>query len=84
MEKVYALTKAVLTSSMGRQQTSGEIDYIKDDMLYIGANLRSVLVSSESDLPNLTDYEPGTLAFTVGYKDMWQLGLDGSWVSLFD
>ena len=45
----------------------------------------SVMVSSESDLDGLTGYPSGTIAFTAGYKKMWQLDVDGTtWVDMLE
>ena len=68
---------------IGRQQTSGEVDFIKDGTLNRGANAPSVMVTAEDDLAELTDiYTPGTVAYTAGFKAMWQLSADGTWVSM--
>lgn len=41
----------------------------------------SVLVTGGSQLAQLAGqgFEPGTIAFTAGYKNMWQLDPSGSW-----
>lgn len=68
---------------IGRQQTSGEVDFIKDGTLNRGANAPSVMVTAEADLAELTDiYTPGTVAYIAGFKAMWQLSADGTWVSM--
>lgn len=68
---------------IGRQQTSGEVDYLKDGTLNRGANAPSVMVASDDDLASLTDiYTPGTVAYTAGFKAMWQLDTAGNWVSM--
>lgn len=43
-----------------------------------------VMVRSVDDLANLPAgvYEPGTMAYTAGYKGMWQLAADGTWVDM--
>lgn len=61
----------------------GQLDYVKDGVLHRGANTPSVMVTAESDLSELPkDYPPGTIAQTAGFKQMWQLAADGTWVSL--
>lgn len=68
---------------VGRQQTSGEMDFIKGGVLNRGANAPSVMVNDEFDLDGLIDiYTPGTVAYTAGFKKMWQLNAAGSWVSV--
>ena len=61
---------------IGRQQTSGETDYVQDGTLNRGANAPSVMVTSESDLEELTEI------YTAGFKAMWQLDASGEWVSM--
>jgi len=47
-------------------------------------NAQEVLVRSSSDLALITDpgIEAGSLAYTVGYTNMWQKGEDGTWVAV--
>lgn len=61
----------------------GQLDYVKDGTLHRGANAPSVMVTAEADLSQLPDvYPPGTIAYTAGFKAMWQLGADGTWESM--
>lgn len=59
--------------------------YIKDGKVKSGDLLddRSpVMVEAKSELATLSekmDTIPGMIAFTAGYKDMWQLAADGTW-----
>ena len=62
---------------------TGRVDYIRDGILHRGANVPSILVNEQSELDALPkDYPPGTVAYTAGFKAMWQLGANGVWVSL--
>lgn len=63
-------------------QTTGTTDYLKDGTIYRDAETKSVMVSSQSDLANLGEYGPGTIAFTAGYVNVWHKGLDGTWTSM--
>lgn len=46
-------------------------------------NAGSYLVESQAKLASIPDAEPGDIAYTAGFKNMWQLDTDGStWVSL--
>ena len=41
------------------------------------------LVESQSKLASIPDVCPGDIAFTAGYKKMWQMDTDGTtWVSI--
>lgn len=69
---------------IGRQQISSEVDYVDSaGELHTGANAPSILVRDENDLKGLpTTYVPGAMAFTAGFKQMWQLNAAGEWISL--
>lgn len=58
------------------------IDYVKDGVLYRGSTGGGVLVESESDLAELPEYRPGTLAHTAGYQKVWETDSDGQWVTI--
>ena len=61
----------------------GQLDYVKDGELHRGGPAPSIMVTAQADLANLPDdYPPGTMAYTAGFKAMWQLAADGTWVSL--
>lgn len=61
----------------------GQADYVQNGMLHMGANAPTVMISAQSDLAELTDqYPPGTIAYTAGFKAMWQLGANGAWVAM--
>lgn len=60
------------------------IDYVLNGVVHAGAVPSAVMVTAESDLANLPDtYEPGTIAYTAGYQDIWQLAADGTWADFF-
>ena len=77
-------TKLVDTAQR-KEITIGVTDYVKDGILYQGAPTSVVMVESYSDLAGLAGhYEPGTVAYTAGYKAMWQLAADGTWVDMME
>ncbi len=43
---------------------------------------KEVQVRSENDLANLPNYQPGTLAYTAGFKKIWHKAADGTWVEV--
>ena len=43
----------------------------------------SVMVSSESDLEEL-NVEPGTVAYTAGFGNMWQMDAEGTWHAIVE
>lgn len=48
-----------------------------DDTLVI------LMISDKSELAELLKhYPPGTVAYTAGFKAMWQLSAAGTWVSM--
>ena len=68
--------------SIMRVQTRNETDYIRNETLYRGSGSGSVMVTSSSDLSDITGYAPGTIAYTAGFGSMWQLAASGSWVEI--
>ena len=62
--------------------SAGEKDYIKDGILYKHSPSSSVIVTAESDLASLNEYEVGTIAYTAGFAKMWQLAANGDWISI--
>lgn len=63
-------------------QDTGNTDYVQDGVVYKNAPTKAILVTAQSDLANLTGYEPGSIAYTAGFKAMWQLSADGTWESI--
>lgn len=43
----------------------------------------SIMVSSQSDLSSLI-CEPGTVAYTAGFGNMWQLDAEGTWQTIVE
>lgn len=61
----------------------GQTDYVQNGELHRGGTAPSVMISDQTDLENLPNcYPPGTIAYTAGFKAMWQLDATGSWVSM--
>ena len=69
-------------ANSSRVQTRAEMDYVKGSTLYHGSRAASILVTSQSDLSELTGYEPGAVAYTAGFGSMWQLAANGNWVEI--
>ena len=63
-------------------QDTGNTDYVKNGDIISNAPIKMVLVSSQSDLTLLTDYEPGTIAYTAGFQTMWQKAPDNTWANM--
>lgn len=57
-------------------------DVVHGNLLVKDTPAPSVLVSAQSDLANLPAYPAGTIAYTAGFKAMWQLDAAGSWISV--
>ena len=63
-------------------QDIGTLDYVSNGEIIKNVACKSVLVSSSDDLSILQKYAPGTIAYTAGFKQMWQLSPSGDWVGL--
>ena len=74
-----SLTIVRETSSGVNVLPYSNFDYVSGGNLYKGQQPSSILVGSSDDLEDLTDYVPGSIAFTVGYANMWMLAADGTW-----
>lgn len=59
----------------------GNVDYLQNGVIHKNADTQMVLVSSQSDLSQLTDYAPGTIAFTAGFGSLWQKAPNGTWAA---
>ena len=55
--------------------------YVDGNKIISNIPMQTILVSAHSDLENLIDYSPGTIAYTAGYRQMWQKAPNGSWVA---
>lgn len=60
----------------------GTYDAVVDGELKTNCQSRIVFVTAESDLANLPEYAPGTLAATYGLDSVWQLDDSGTWVEV--
>ena len=61
-------------------QSIGTTDYIDDNGdITTDVEISSIMVRSSSDLTSLSDYKPGTIAYTAGFSSMWQKSADGTW-----
>lgn len=63
-------------------QAIDETDYVQDGKVYKKMPTSIVLVSSSSDLDLLTDYTPGSMAYTADLSSVWILGVDGVWTEV--
>ena len=60
----------------------GNIDYVKNLEIKTTPN-RSVMIEDEdTDFALLGSYPPGTVAFTAGWKKVWQKATSGEWVEV--
>lgn len=55
--------------------------YYKDGVIYTPVPKQSIMVASKSELDEL-ECEPTTVAYTAGYKNMWQLDASGTWQTI--
>ena len=60
------------------------------DYVDVGGNLvknddaKMVMVRSKADLDVIVGYRPGTIAYTAGFKNMWQLDASGEWQAIVE
>lgn len=63
-------------------RTSENINVVDGNTINTKIPQTSIMVSAQSDLAKLADYPAGVLAFTAGYKQIWQKAVDGTWVEV--
>ncbi len=56
--------------------------YVTQDGKLVGNPKAEYMVDSESDLQDIENVAPGTVAYTAGLKSMWQLSASGEWVKM--
>lgn len=59
----------------------GNTDYVSNGEVCKNASMQMVLVSGTQDFDLLSGYEPGTIAYTAGFRSMWQKSPDGEWIA---
>lgn len=57
-------------------------DVVHGDLLVKDTPAPTVLVEAETDLAQLPAYPAGAIAYTAGFKAMWQLDTSGDWISV--
>lgn len=76
----------ILKAALKRDPENVEsiMDYVgSDGKLHRGVTARTVMVTDGDDLAELpADYLPGTIAYTAGLADAWQLDAEGTWVRI--
>lgn len=63
-------------------QELGNTDYILNGEIVENVPVICVMISAETDLELLSDYRPGTVAYTAGFANAWQKSAAGEWVSM--
>lgn len=71
-----------ITHNKQKVMSGGMNDVVYGQTLVKDTPAPSVLVSTQDDLAELPAYPAGTIAYTAGFKAMWQLSAAGDWVSV--
>ena len=67
----------------GIYQVGSSDTRLTDGMWMTSGAMANYLVESESKLASIPNAEPGDIAFTAGFKKVWQLDVDGqTWTSM--
>ncbi len=61
-------------------QSEENMAYIRDGEVVSDVPIKSVMVADDTELPLLTNFAPGSIAFTAGFAEAWQKAVDGTWV----
>ena len=79
----YYTTKKARSNDAVIDTVQPDTDYIDSNgNVYVHVKHAEVMVTSESDLTNLSGYAPSTIAYTAGLNKVWQLDASGNWVSI--
>ena len=63
--------------------TKSTTTYVSDDgEIVVNSSSEPVMIRTAADLDLLTAYEPGTFAYTAGFKKIWQKAADGTWANI--
>lgn len=71
-----------ITQNRTKVLSGGINDVVYGNSLIKDSPAPSVLVTAQTDLANLPAYPAGTIAYTAGFKAMWQLSAAGDWISV--
>jgi hypothetical protein len=74
------MDEQLVTPSGQKTKIAGTLDYVQAGTLHVGSEVRAVMVTSADDLTQLTGYTPGSIAYTAGFKSLWQLAASGEWI----
>ena len=71
-------TKWLNVGDMDTDYVDGNGNLVKND------DAKMVMVRSKADLDVIVGYRPGTIAYTAGFKNMWQLDASGEWQAIVE
>ena len=63
---------------MDTDYVDGNGNLVKND------DAKMVMVRNKADLNILGSYRPGTIAYTAGFKNMWQLDSSSEWQTIVE
>ena len=63
---------------MDTDYVDGSGNLVKND------DAKMVMVRNKADLDILGSYRPGTIAYTAGFKNMWQLDASSEWQTIVE
>ena len=63
---------------MDTDYVDGNGNLVKND------DAKMVMIRDKADLDILGSYRPGTIAYTAGFKNMWQLDASNEWQTIVE
>ena len=76
------MNKKTITQKKLKVIANSVNDVVHGDLLVKDTPAPTVLVEAETDLAQLPAYPAGTIAYTAGFKGMWQRNTSGNWISV--
>ena len=82
---IYRSAEKVRTNDTVIDTVQNDIDYVDaDGDIHIHAKVAEIIVTSADDLASLSGYGVGSIAYTAGFANMWQLSASGDWVTIVE
>lgn len=90
MSQITAIGEVINNSPFQKTQSAvSTYDYVDNWVLFTNEKMKTVMIEYEGQLDGLRNestgellYPPGTIAYTPGFTNMWQLSTLGEWVPM--
>ena len=82
---IYHSAEKVRVNDQVIDTVQSDVDYVDSSGdLHIHNKVAEVIVTAKTDLAGLSGYNVGTIAYTAGLANIWQLDASGEWVAILE